>query len=81
MTLTAEQITAAALALPEGDRQDLLVQLMDSLDAPPDEGYEQAWADEIKRRIDDMESGREKGIPWAEVRRKLLADAANDDAG
>ena len=81
MTLTAEQITAAALAMSEEDRQDLLVQLMDSLDGPPDEDYEEAWAAEIKRRLDEVRSGKPGvTVPWAEVRRKLLEDA-NGDVG
>jgi putative addiction module component (TIGR02574 family) len=79
MTLTPEQITAAALALPEKDRRDLLVQLIESLDGPPDEDYEEAWAEEIKRRLEEVRSGKPGvTVPWAEVRRKLLADADGD---
>lgn len=79
MTLTPEQITTAALAMSVEDRQDLLVQLMDSLDGPPDEDYEEAWAAEIKRRLDDVRSGKAVTVPWEEVRRKLLE--GTDDAG
>lgn len=77
MTPTAEQITAAALAMSEEDRQDLLLQLMDSLDGPPDEDYEEAWAAEIKRRLDDVRSGKEKAMPWAEARKMIFG---GDDA-
>ncbi|MBX9580588.1 MAG: addiction module protein [Gemmataceae bacterium] len=80
MTLTPEQITAAALAMSEDDRQDLLVQLMDSLDGPPDDDYEEAWAAEIKRRLDDYRAGRTETIPSAEVRRKLM-EGIHDEAG
>ncbi|MBX9622304.1 MAG: addiction module protein [Gemmataceae bacterium] len=80
MTLTAEQITAAALAMSEEDRQDLLVQLMDSLDGPPDVDYEQAWAEEIKRRLDDYRAGTAETVPAAEVRRKLM-EGIHDEAG
>lgn len=80
MTLTPEEITAAALAMPAEDRQDLLVQLMDSLDGPPDEDYEEAWAEEIKRRLDEVRSGKAVTVPWEEVRRKLM-EAVDDDAG
>ena len=33
----------------------------------PDPAVDTAWAEEIKRRIDDIESGREVGIPGEEV--------------
>ena len=80
MTLTPEEITAAALAMPAEDRQDLLVQLMDSLDGPPDDDYEEAWAEEIKRRLDDYRTGKAEIVPGAEVRRRLM-EAVDDEAG
>lgn len=33
----------------------------------PDPAVDKAWADELKRRIEDIESGREKGIPGEET--------------
>ncbi len=78
MTTDLEAITAAALALPERQRADLLCQLMDSLDDPPDADVEQAWDAEIARRLEDARSGKEKGIPWEEVRRRLQEDADGD---
>ena len=73
-----EAIAAAALALPEGQRADLLTRLMDSLDGPPDSDVEQAWDTEIARRLEEVRSGKEKGIPWEEVRRRLQEDADGD---
>jgi putative addiction module component (TIGR02574 family) len=81
MTLTPEQITAAALAMSEEDRLDLLARLAESVEAPPGAGdgmTGEGWEAELKRRIDDFDSGREPGIPWAEVRRKLVEDAERD---
>ncbi|MBX9623711.1 MAG: addiction module protein [Gemmataceae bacterium] len=80
MTLTPEQITAAALAMSAEGRQDLLVQLMDSLEDPPDDDYEEAWAEEIKRRLDDYRSGRSIPIPAAEAHKLIFGDH-DDDAG
>jgi putative addiction module component (TIGR02574 family) len=51
---------------------------MDSLDDPPDADVEQAWDAEIARRLEDARSGKEKGIPWEEVRRRLQEDADGD---
>jgi putative addiction module component (TIGR02574 family) len=75
-----EAITAAALALPEGQRAALLARLMESLDDPPDADVEQAWADEIARRIEDVRSGKEKGIPWEEARKQIFG-GHDDHAG
>ena len=36
-----------------------------------DQGVEEAWAAEIERRMDDYHPGRDKTIPWSEIRAKL----------
>jgi putative addiction module component (TIGR02574 family) len=72
----------AALKLPEDARSELADRLLDSLEsfyASPE--IEAAWAEEIKRRIDDLKSGREKGIPWDEARRMIFEDGDDADAG
>jgi putative addiction module component (TIGR02574 family) len=55
--------------------------LLESLDTEPgDEGVEAAWSGEIQRRIEEIDSGKGKMIPYEEVRRRLaarLADAEN----
>ncbi|MDP9161396.1 MAG: addiction module protein [Acidobacteriota bacterium] len=51
---------------------------MASLDnGPADEGVEQAWADEIKVRVDDVRSGKVKTIPSDEVQRRMAARLLN----
>src|SRR4026207_1941276 len=42
-------------------------------DASPEE-IEAAWALEIKRRIEDLDSGRVKAIPWDEAIRQIESD-------
>jgi putative addiction module component (TIGR02574 family) len=68
-----------ALTLPPDERVDVAVALMDSLNEQEDEGVEEAWAKEIERRIQEVESGAVKTIPWADVRRRLIqvVDARN----
>lgn len=64
-----------ALALPDHERAELAGSLLDSLDTSVDENADAAWQAEIARRLDDVQSGRVKTIPWSEVRekgRKLL---------
>ncbi len=54
--------------------------LLESLDdQPAEEGVEAAWSEEIKRRIEEIDSGKVQMIPYEEVRRRLLARLS--DAG
>ncbi|MFS8067514.1 MAG: addiction module protein, partial [Byssovorax sp.] len=46
-----QALHAAALALPEEERAELALDLIDSLDGPADEGVEEAWADEVDARV------------------------------
>jgi putative addiction module component (TIGR02574 family) len=37
-----------------------------------DQGVQAAWDEEIKRRIEELDSGKAKTIPWEEVRERNL---------
>jgi putative addiction module component (TIGR02574 family) len=71
MTLAVEELYVAASHLPVEDRAELAGRLLDSIEDPPDEGVEEAWALEIERRMADYRAGRVKTIPWSEVRAHL----------
>jgi hypothetical protein len=43
-------------------------------DGPADEGVEQAWADEIKLRVDEVRSEKVKTLPGDEVLRRLAKE-------
>lgn len=73
MSPTVEKLFREAVDLPEGDRAELAGRLLDSLETERDEGVEAAWAEEIERRIRQIDSGEVKTIPWEEVRAKLCA--------
>lgn len=61
-----------ALALPPEARAELAGSLLESLDEErADEGVEAAWDEEIKHRIEEIDSGRVQMIPYEEVRRRL----------
>jgi len=45
--------------------------LVESL--PPDPSVEAAWEVEVKKRIDEVESGAVKLIPWSIARRQIFA--------
>lgn len=72
MNAKAQRILAEALALPETDRADLVAELLESLDAVRDEDAESAWTAEIATRVQALDGGAVKTIPWTEVRRMIL---------
>ncbi len=68
------RVLEKALALSTRDRGLLIDRLIASLDdGPAEEGVEEAWAAEIKKRVDDIQSGKVKMIPADEVRRRAAA--------
>jgi putative addiction module component (TIGR02574 family) len=54
-------------ALPVSSRTFLLDKLWESLDVSHDPGVEKAWLEEAERRWEELESGRVKPIPEAQV--------------
>jgi len=72
------EVLEKALALSTQDRGLIIDRLIESLDEGPAEaGVEEAWADEIKRRVDDIRSGKAEMISGDEVRRRLAARLPN----
>ena len=72
MKRDAADILKDALALPAEARAAVAGSLLKSLDDQVDEGAEAAWEAEIARRLDDLDNGKVKLIPWATVRRRLM---------
>jgi len=74
MTPQVSEVLEKALTLSIQERELLIDRLVESLeDEPAEEGVEEAWADEIKRRVDDIRSGKVKTIPGEQVLRELAA--------
>jgi putative addiction module component (TIGR02574 family) len=71
MTSEAKRLLDDALLLPTADRAELAGLLIDSLEEGADEGAQQAWSDEIAKRLAEIDSGAVKPIPWSEVRRRM----------
>ena len=61
-----------ALRLPAEARAALAGTLLESLDESSDEDAEAAWAEEISRRVQAIDSGEAKLVPWAEARKRIL---------
>jgi putative addiction module component (TIGR02574 family) len=69
MTERARQLLEQALKLPTTERADLAALLLESLDEGADDPaqVEQAWREEIARRVRDLQEGRVKPIHADEV--------------
>ena len=76
MPVTLEQVVRDARNLPLSERERLVAELirdLDPVDSAPTEEIEAAWDAEIARRLEDIDSGKVKGIPAEEVFARLRA--------
>ena len=78
MTQEADELLKKALTLPAEDRAAMAGSLLESLEEPVDPSAEEAWNEEIARRIADLDSGKAKTVPWEEIRRRTLAKFRHD---
>jgi putative addiction module component (TIGR02574 family) len=75
MSSTTEEVLTAALALPDGDRLELVEALIASLqpsDRPP---FDDSWREVICRRSAELRSGAVTPISWAEVKQQAREKA------
>ena len=73
MPRNVAELFAEARELSETDRTELAGRLLETVDGEPDADVQAAWAEEIERRIRQLDSGEVKTIPWEEVRARLYA--------
>ena len=73
MSRDAAEVLKDALALPAEARAALIGPLVESLDTEVDEDAEEAWREEIQRRLGEIDNGTVKLVQWDEARRRLLA--------
>jgi putative addiction module component (TIGR02574 family) len=73
MTQEVSELLKKALSLPAEARAALAGSLLESLDDTIDASAEEEWSQEIARRIQELDAGRVKPIPWAEARRQVAA--------
>jgi putative addiction module component (TIGR02574 family) len=67
------ELLKKALALPPEARAALAGSLLESLEDTLDASAEEEWNREIARRIEELDSGKVKPIPWADARRQISA--------
>ena len=70
MTPLTSQVYEAAMALPEDERAELASRLLESLSGEGSPSrLHPAWAEELRRRLAQVDSGEVTPLPWAEVKR------------
>ena len=72
MSPEADELLKKAMALPPEERGALAASLIESLEEGGilDLDAEAAWQHEVARRMEEIESGKVKPVPWIEVKRR-----------
>jgi putative addiction module component (TIGR02574 family) len=73
MTTQVSKLLEQALSLSVEEQEALAESLISNLGGTVDQGVLAAWDDEIKKRIEELDSGKVKTVPWSEVRRRNLS--------
>ena len=76
MSTTLDELKREAAKLPDAERAELALSLIESLDAPADEGdFEEEWRQEIERRASQVDRAEVQPVPgdevFARIRRRL----------
>ncbi len=72
MSPEVSELLKRALTLPVDERAALANTLLDSLEST-DESVQEAWDEEVARRIEALKAGEAVTVPWEELHRELLA--------
>ena len=72
MSPEVSDLLKRALALSVDERAALANTLLDSLEAT-NESVQEAWDQEVARRIEDLKAGKAVTVPWEQLHRDLLA--------
>jgi putative addiction module component (TIGR02574 family) len=73
MTDRAQALLKQAMALAEAERAEIADALLESLEPSSDSGVDEAWREEVRRRLEQLDAGSVELIPWEEVREQLFA--------
>ena len=66
------ELLQCALRLPADDRIALATEILDSVEGPEDPKWATAWAAELDRRVNELDVGTVKTIPWEQVKSEEL---------
>jgi putative addiction module component (TIGR02574 family) len=68
-----KKIKKQALKLSSQERAELAHIMIDSLHPEKEFESEEAWSEELKKRIDRYEQGESSSKPWSEVKKNAQA--------
>ncbi|HET7276317.1 MAG TPA: addiction module protein [Longimicrobiaceae bacterium] len=68
--MSIEELEVAAMQLPPAERERLGEKLLSSVDTPLQ--FENEWAEEVDRRVEDLLNGKVQPVPGDEVLRAAL---------
>lgn len=74
MTNTTERLLTEALRLSDSERAELAARLIESLESETDSDVDAAWAAEIERRCEALDSGTAVTSDWSDVRRRIESE-------
>ncbi len=69
-----EALVEQVLSLPEPERAEVAVRILESLESAREEGVDEAWAAEIERRCAAVDAGTMVISDWNDVRRRIERD-------
>jgi len=77
MSPEVSDLLKRAMALPVDERAALANTLLDSL-GTMSQSVQEAWDEEVARRMEELKAGRAVTVPWEQLRRELLAMVPGD---
>jgi putative addiction module component (TIGR02574 family) len=72
MARKLRELFREASELEDRDRAELAGMLIESLETQPDPDVKATWAEEVERRVREVDSGEVTTIPWEQVRSELF---------
>ena len=76
--MSLQEVKTLALELTVQERAELAEVLLETLGQPSQEEIEGRWAEVITRRVEELRSGKVKGIPSDVVLQKLRTIVESD---
>lgn len=77
MVATAKKLFERALSLDDRERAELVGLLLGSIEDYAEDGVEEAWVDEISRRVSELDSGLVQMVTWGKVRSEVFTISDN----
>ena len=71
MNARTDQLLHELLALPSDERTEVAVALLESLESEDSAAISNTWREEIRRRKEEIASGKARFSSWAEVKSRI----------